>query len=91
MKSSTSETKVNPWLLIAMVLTFFTFVFLFTHAYAYDRGEPEVDKQSLVRSSFKLANGLPNAQQRVTRVGLLRLCVTNWGFFGSQARRNNET
>jgi hypothetical protein len=47
--------------------------------------------ESRKSSSFKLANGLPNAQQRVTRVGLLRLCVTNWGFFGSQARRNNET
>jgi hypothetical protein len=91
MKSSRSETKAKPWLWIAMVFAFFTLVFLFTHAFAYDRGEPNVDKQSLVRSSFKLANGLPNAQQRVTRVGLLRLCVTNWGFFGSQARRNNET
>ena len=39
----------------------------------------------------KLASGLPNAQQRVHRVGLMRLCVTNWGFFGSQARELKES
>jgi len=31
----------------------------------------------------KLSADLPNAQQRVHRVGLLHLCVSNWGFFGS--------
>jgi hypothetical protein len=36
--------------------------------------------------SFKLSSSLPAAQQRVHRVGLLQLCVTNWGVFGSQMR-----
>ena len=39
----------------------------------------------------KLAAGLPEAQQRVHRVGLMHLCVTNWGFFGSQTRELNES
>jgi hypothetical protein len=34
-------------------------------------------------SLHKLASDLPNAQQRVHRVGLLHMCVSNWGFFGS--------
>jgi len=32
---------------------------------------------------YKLAADLPNPQARVHRVGLLHLCVSNWGFFGS--------
>ena len=31
----------------------------------------------------KLAAELPNVQARVHRVGLLHLCVSNWGFFGN--------
>ncbi|MFH1336007.1 MAG: hypothetical protein ABII96_05775, partial [Candidatus Zixiibacteriota bacterium] len=52
----------------------------------HKEGEEKVTIQSA-----KLAAGLPNAQQRVHRVGLMRLCVTNWGFFGSQARELNES
>jgi hypothetical protein len=40
---------------------------------------------------YKLSSALPNAQQRVHRVGFLRLCVTNWGFLGSQLRELNES
>ncbi|MGB2989517.1 MAG: hypothetical protein WBC98_06120, partial [Candidatus Zixiibacteriota bacterium] len=39
----------------------------------------------------KPAADLPMAQQRVHRVGLMHLCVTNWGFFGSQARELKES
>ena len=35
------------------------------------------------KALYKLAADLPNAQARVHRVGLLHLCVSNWGFFGS--------
>ncbi|HEX7401876.1 MAG TPA: hypothetical protein VF369_06835, partial [candidate division Zixibacteria bacterium] len=52
----------------------------------HKEGEEKVTIQSA-----KLAAGLPNAQQRVHRVGLMRLCVTNWGFFGSQTRDLNES
>jgi hypothetical protein len=41
--------------------------------------------------SAKLTAVSPNAQQRVHRVGLMNLCVTNWGFFGSQTRDNVES
>jgi len=36
--------------------------------------------------NYKLADDLPIAQQRVHRVGLLQLCMSNWGVFGSQGR-----
>jgi hypothetical protein len=49
------------------------------------------EKQESRRASYKLASDLPNAQQRVHRVGLMHLCVTNWGFFGSEARDLNES
>ena len=39
----------------------------------------------------KPAADLPMAQQRVHRVGLMHLCVTNWGFFGSQVRELKES
>jgi hypothetical protein len=40
---------------------------------------------------YKLTADLPEAQQRVHRVGLMHLCVTNWGFFGSELRDLNES
>ncbi len=43
----------------------------------YEKGK-EKDK-----TRYKLTEVLPNAQARVHRVGLLNLCVSNWGFFGS--------
>jgi hypothetical protein len=33
--------------------------------------------------SLKLSSDFPNVQARVHRVGLLNICMTNWGFFGS--------
>lgn len=35
------------------------------------------------RAHHKLTALLPNVQARVHRVGLLNLCVSNWGFFGN--------
>ena len=43
-------------------------------------------KEDHKNQNFKLATDYPFTQQRVHRVGLLRLCVTNWGFFGSHMR-----
>lgn len=37
-------------------------------------------------SAFKPTQELPEAQQRVHRVGNVYFCITNWGFFGSQTR-----
>jgi hypothetical protein len=34
-------------------------------------------------TSHKLSADYPNVQARVHRVGLLNLCVSNWGFFGN--------
>ncbi|KPL00601.1 MAG: hypothetical protein AMJ91_04135, partial [candidate division Zixibacteria bacterium SM23_73_3] len=52
--------------------------------------EDERGKKEFLRSA-KLTAELPNAQQRVHRVGLMHFCVTNWGFFGSQGRDLNES
>jgi hypothetical protein len=49
------------------------------------REEGKDKRKELIRSS-KLEQALPNAQQRVHRVGLMNLCVTNWGFIGSETR-----
>lgn len=42
-------------------------------------------------SRFKPAQDVPEAQQRVHRVGNVYFCITNWGFFGSQTRELYET
>jgi hypothetical protein len=70
---------------------FVLFLFFASGIQAHDLGDPRKGDASGIQPSYKISQTLPNAHQRVTRVGLLRLCVTNWGFFGSQARRNNES
>jgi hypothetical protein len=55
-----------------------------------DQAQEQKTERDMVRAS-KLAQALPNAQQRVHRVGLMNLCVTNWGFFGSQTRDLTES
>jgi len=42
-------------------------------------------------AAFKPTQDLPEAQQRVHRVGNVYFCITNWGFFGSQTRDLYET
>jgi len=44
------------------------------------------DQEIKSTQNFKPAVVYPMVQQRVHRVGLLQLCVTNWGIFGSQMR-----
>ncbi|KPL05236.1 MAG: hypothetical protein AMJ73_01625, partial [candidate division Zixibacteria bacterium SM1_73] len=44
------------------------------------------DQEIEASRNFKLSADIPLSQQRVHRVGLLQLCVTNWGIFGSQMR-----
>ncbi len=46
------------------------------------RSEEEIKSSQ----NYKLSAILPQAQQRVHRVGYLQFCVTNWGIFGSQMR-----
>ncbi|MFH1335175.1 MAG: hypothetical protein ABII96_01545 [Candidatus Zixiibacteriota bacterium] len=41
------------------------------------------DKDKTIGPPYKLSATYPNVQARVHRVGLLNLCVSNWGFFGS--------
>jgi hypothetical protein len=50
------------------------------------RMKTKSDQEVKNNQNFKLSAVYPNAQQRVHRVGLLQLCVTNWGIFGSQMR-----
>jgi hypothetical protein len=44
---------------------------------------PYEENKGEKQTHYKLAADLPNAQARVHRVGLLHLCVSNWGFFGN--------
>jgi hypothetical protein len=57
------------------------------HLESKDGAAGEVRPYRLAKSAAEL----PNAQQRVHRVGLIQLCVTNWGFFGSQTRDLKES
>jgi hypothetical protein len=75
---------------VFLVVGFFLLLsFLNLSVSARDLRREEGDSESA--KNYKLTAGLPNVQQRVHRVGLMRLCVTNWGFFGSQARDLNES
>jgi len=75
--------------LFLTAILFILFSFLTSSVTARDLLHQEKDMEST--KSLKLSAGFPAVQQRVHRVGLLTFCVTNWGFFGSQARRNNES
>ncbi|MGB8656698.1 MAG: hypothetical protein WCE90_02805, partial [Candidatus Zixiibacteriota bacterium] len=55
------------------------------------RERPQEEGAGHLFRSAKVAAALPNPQQRVHRVGLMRLCVTNWGFFGSQMEALKES
>jgi hypothetical protein len=81
------KEKLRGLFLTACV--FILFSFLVSSASARDLLREEKDSGPV--KSFKPSALLPNTQQRVHRVGLLTLCVTNWGYFGSQSRRNNES
>ena len=50
------------------------------------RMKMKTDQEIRATQNFKLSAAWPLSQQRVHRVGLLQLCVTNWGIFGSQMR-----
>jgi hypothetical protein len=50
------------------------------------RMKMKTDKEIKTTQNFKPSAVFPLSQQRVHRVGLLNLCVTNWGIFGSQMR-----
>ena len=56
----------------------------------YRMKEKGTTEEKAFISTAKLAEPI-NVQQRVHRVGLMRLCVTNWGFFGSQGRALKES
>ena len=88
-KTTRSNARLRQLILSGGILILF--YFLTSGTLARDLPESEIERSGGAKSNFKLAAGLPNAQQRVTRVGLLRLCITNWGFFGSQGRENTES
>ena len=64
---------------------------IFTVANTYARMiEPGADDSaSILVQGDKI--GLPNAQQRVNRASVIRACMTNWGFIGSQTRELKES
>jgi hypothetical protein len=89
MKHIKLNKKANRDRWFFTVCLFILFSFLASSASARDLQEEEKDFNSV--KSAKLSGVFPAVQQRVHRVGLLTFCVTNWGFFGSQARRNKES
>ncbi|KPK99879.1 MAG: hypothetical protein AMJ91_05900, partial [candidate division Zixibacteria bacterium SM23_73_3] len=59
-------------------------VFLFLGSARVNANVMQSEGKKEARGSLhKLSAVLPNAQARVHRVGLLNICMTNWGFFGS--------
>jgi hypothetical protein len=89
MKYIVLNQKEKPWGVFLAAGFFLLLSFLSLSVSARDLRREEKDSES--SKSYKLSAGLPNTQQRVHRVGLLRLCVTNWGFFGSQGRDLKES
>lgn len=49
-------------------------------------GGQQLDARSMIGEKSLAKNNLPEAQQRVHRVGNVYFCNTNWGFLGSQTR-----
>jgi hypothetical protein len=84
-----SRAKLLMGLLSLIMIVFWCLSLSPSHATTMMKPEGEEGKPYLL--SPKVTAGLPNAQQRVHRVGLMHLCVTNWGFFGSQTRDLNES
>jgi hypothetical protein len=76
------RTKKTGWLLLLSLLILFGFKVVGVEARMKPRGDQEIK----ANQNFKLSAVTPIPQQRVHRVGLLQLCVTNWGIFGSQMR-----
>ena len=56
-----------------------------THAITmpYEKQKTEPEENYPRDVPHKLSAVYPNVQARVHRVGLLNICMTNWGFFGS--------
>jgi hypothetical protein len=50
------------------------------------RMKMRTEEETKSTRNYKLSAAFPLTQQRSHRVGLLQLCVTNWGIFGSQMR-----
>ena len=74
------------------ILVGFFVLFSVTIGVVEARMEMKRDEQSKpVQRDYKLTFVFPYPQQRVHRVGLMRLCVTNWGHFGSQYRYLRES
>jgi hypothetical protein len=80
-----SETKRGG--LFFTVGLFVLFCFLASSGSSRDLKHEEKDFDRL--QNYKVSADFPIAQQRVHRVGLLQLCMTNWGVFGSQGRDPN--
>jgi hypothetical protein len=62
MKAKVCKGKAALRQLIVSGLVFVLFCLLSWGASAHDLGDPKVEERPEVRSGFKIANGLPNAQ-----------------------------
>jgi hypothetical protein len=84
MKRTNSGKKKRLGGLSVFALHLMFFSLLVSSAGARDLPGERQDFKS--PDNLKLSATFPAVQQRVHRVGLLQLCVTNWGIFGSQMR-----
>jgi hypothetical protein len=69
--------------LIILNLVYLNMISATTIPYERKKMETEENYPQDQDVSHKLSAVLPDVQQRVHRVGLLNVCMTNWGFFGS--------
>jgi len=73
--------KIGWFLLVGLFI-----LFSFRIGAVEARMKMKRDQKVKASRNFKLSADIPFTQQRVHRVGLLQLCVTNWGIFGSRMR-----
>ena len=78
-RKNVREKSLLCWASAMLVILLLCLVSAGARATVLERQEQEGTGKGL----YKLAADLPNPQARVHRVGLLHLCVSNWGFFGS--------
>ena len=72
------EKNRSSWTFVITIL-----VFLCLGSASVKANVIQYEKKEDRLAHHKLSAVLPNVQARVHRVGLLNICVSNWGFFGS--------
>jgi hypothetical protein len=86
MKPNRTKNKIRLRQTVLSVAVLLLACLLAAGASACKLKQSKPERRSDIEANFKLAAGLPNAQQRTHRIGLMRLCMTNWGLFGSEMR-----